>query len=42
VKKATDHIRKCKNFDGGFGAVPGAETHAGQSKCVVRVQMWNM
>jgi prenyltransferase beta subunit len=22
----------CKNFDGGFGVSPGAESHAGQSK----------
>jgi geranylgeranyl transferase type-2 subunit beta len=25
----------CKNFDGGFGAVPGAESHAGQIFCCV-------
>lgn len=26
---------RCKNFDGGFGAVPGAESHAGQIFCCV-------
>lgn len=25
----------CRNFDGGFGAVPGAESHAGQIFCCV-------
>jgi geranylgeranyl transferase type-2 subunit beta len=25
----------CKNFDGGFGAVPGAESHAGQIFCCI-------
>ena len=25
----------CQNFDGGFGAVPGAESHAGQIFCCV-------
>lgn len=24
---------RCRNFDGGFGAVPGAESHAGQIFC---------
>ena len=28
-------IIRCKNFDGGFGAVPGAESHAGQIFCCV-------
>lgn len=26
---------RCKNFDGGFGAVPGAESHAGQIFCCI-------
>lgn len=26
---------RCRNFDGGFGAVPGAESHAGQIFCCV-------
>jgi len=28
-------VAKCQNFDGGFGAVPGAESHAGQIFCCV-------
>jgi hypothetical protein len=32
VPKAVEFILTCKNFDGGFGSVPGAESHAGQSK----------
>lgn len=28
-------FHSCKNFDGGFGAVPGAESHAGQIFCCV-------
>lgn len=33
IPKAVEFILKCKNFDGGFGSVPGAESHAGQSNC---------
>lgn len=32
LKKAVEFILKCKNFDGSFGVVPGAESHAGQSR----------
>lgn len=32
VNKIAEHVGKCRNFDGGFGTVPGAESHAGQSK----------
>ena len=28
--RAADFILRCHNFDGGFGARPGDETHAGQ------------
>jgi len=35
VKAATDFVARCRNFDGGFGAVPGAESHAGQIFCCV-------
>jgi geranylgeranyl transferase type-2 subunit beta len=35
VDLAVDFILKCQNFDGGFGAVPGAESHAGQIFCCV-------
>ena len=30
VTAATDHVKACQNFDGGFGVMPGAESHAGQ------------
>lgn len=30
--KAIEWIQKCHNFDGGYGLVPGAESHAAQSK----------
>ncbi|KAK3048351.1 Rab geranylgeranyltransferase [Extremus antarcticus] len=30
VTAATDHVKACQNFDGGFGVAPGAESHAGQ------------
>mmetsp|Transcript_6241 Transcript_6241/g.10194 ORF Transcript_6241/g.10194 Transcript_6241/m.10194 type:complete len:363 (+) Transcript_6241:95-1183(+) len=32
---AVDFVSRCRNFDGGFGAVPGAESHAGQIFCCV-------
>jgi geranylgeranyl transferase type-2 subunit beta len=35
VDKAVEFVTRCKNFDGGFGAVPGAEYHAGQIFCCV-------
>eukprot|EP01031_Cornospumella_fuschlensis_P042928 gene42928-52455_t len=35
VQKAVDFVSSCQNFDGGFGAVPGAESHAGQIFCCV-------
>ena len=30
VEKTVDYIRRCKNFDGGFGHVIGAESHSAQ------------
>jgi len=33
VNKVAEHVGKCRNFDGGFGTVPGAESHAGQIFC---------
>ncbi|KAK7206863.1 terpenoid cyclases/protein prenyltransferase alpha-alpha toroid [Myxozyma melibiosi] len=30
VDKAVEYIDSCKNYDGGYGMVPGAESHAGQ------------
>lgn len=35
VPKAVEFIVSCQNFDGGFGCVPGAESHAGQIFCCV-------
>ena len=32
VQKAMEFVGRCRNFDGGFGAVPGAESHSGQSQ----------
>ena len=29
-KKAVEFIVACQNFDGGYGAIPGNESHAGQ------------
>ncbi|KAK9467908.1 terpenoid cyclases/protein prenyltransferase alpha-alpha toroid [Lipomyces arxii] len=30
VDKSVNYIDQCKNYDGGYGMVPGAESHAGQ------------
>lgn len=30
VDKAVSHVMQCANFDGGFGAKPGAESHGAQ------------
>ncbi|KFG86695.1 geranylgeranyltransferase beta subunit [Metarhizium anisopliae] len=30
LDKAVSHIQSCANFDGGYGAKPGAESHSGQ------------
>lgn len=35
LPKAVAFIKACINFDGGFGAVPTAESHAGQIFCCV-------
>ena len=35
VNAANQFVASCKNFDGGFGCVPGAESHAGQVFCCV-------
>lgn len=35
VQKAALYVSSCRNFDGGFGSVPGAESHAGQIFCCV-------
>lgn len=31
TEKAVQYVLLCKNYDGGFGMLPGAESHAGQS-----------
>lgn len=35
VEKTIEFVLRCKNFDEGFGCVPGAESHAGQVFCCV-------
>ncbi|URE32418.1 Prenyltransferase and squalene oxidase repeat [Musa troglodytarum] len=35
VEKAVNYIVSCKNLDGGFGSIPGGESHAGQIFCCV-------
>lgn len=42
VSKAVDFVLKCKNFDEGFGAVPEAETHAGQSNFLFSLFFWKV
>jgi prenyltransferase beta subunit len=33
AEKTTEYILSCQNLDGGFGCVPGAESHAAQVFC---------
>ena len=35
VDRTVGFIRRCRNFDGGFGAIPGSESHGGNVFCVV-------
>ncbi|KAJ3074352.1 hypothetical protein HK102_005811 [Quaeritorhiza haematococci] len=35
LNKAIEFIDRCKNFDGGYGSVPGAESHAGLIFCCI-------
>uniref|UniRef100_A0A7S2UYZ0 Geranylgeranyl transferase type-2 subunit beta n=1 Tax=Fibrocapsa japonica TaxID=94617 RepID=A0A7S2UYZ0_9STRA len=35
VAAAAEFVARCTNFDGGFGCLPGAESHAGQIFCCV-------
>jgi geranylgeranyl transferase type-2 subunit beta len=40
VGKAVEYIVGCQNFDGGYGATPGNESHAGQVfTCVAALQL---
>ena len=32
IEKTVGYIERCKNYDGGFGNVIGAESHAAQGK----------
>lgn len=33
LERSLKFVEQCRNWDGGFGAVPGAESHAGQIFC---------
>uniref|UniRef100_A0A7S1XAH0 Geranylgeranyl transferase type-2 subunit beta n=1 Tax=Compsopogon caeruleus TaxID=31354 RepID=A0A7S1XAH0_9RHOD len=35
LDSAITFVLRCQNFDGGFGCIPGAESHAGQIFCCV-------
>ncbi|KAL3827072.1 hypothetical protein ACHAXA_002307 [Cyclostephanos tholiformis] len=35
VHRAARYVMSCRNFDGGFGSTPGAESHAGQVFCCI-------
>lgn len=35
IELTLDYIRSCQNFDGGYGAIPGSESHGGNVFCVV-------
>ncbi len=35
IESAVAFIDSCKNFDGGYGCLPKAESHAGQTFCCV-------
>jgi geranylgeranyl transferase type-2 subunit beta len=35
VRGAAEYVMSCRNFDGGFGCTPGAESHAGQVFCCI-------
>eukprot|EP00815_Leptocylindrus_aporus_P009770 CAMPEP_0116062024 /NCGR_PEP_ID=MMETSP0322-20121206/7461_1 /TAXON_ID=163516 /ORGANISM="Leptocylindrus danicus var. apora, Strain B651" /LENGTH=347 /DNA_ID=CAMNT_0003547149 /DNA_START=35 /DNA_END=1078 /DNA_ORIENTATION=- len=35
VDLAAEYVVSCRNFDGGFGCIPGAESHAGQIFCCI-------
>ena len=32
TERAILFVESCRNFDGGYGAIPGGESHAGQGK----------
>ena len=39
VEKTVGYIRRCRNFDGGFGAREGAESHASQGTLAVSTRV---
>lgn len=39
VNKAVEFISRCQNFDGAFGTVPNAESHAGQSMFLLFIDL---
>ena len=41
VDKTVSYIRQCRNFDGGFGAQAGAESHASQGEPLYRLHCLN-
>ena len=42
VERAVGFVLKCMNFDGGFGRVPGSESHAGQVCNTVKVHIFRV
>ncbi|KAL8463135.1 hypothetical protein ACS0TY_033967 [Phlomoides rotata] len=34
-EKAKEYIRNCQSYDGGFGLIPGSESHGGATYCAV-------
>lgn len=40
--KAVEYLVRCQNFDGGYGSIPGNESHAGQVfTCVAALSIAN-
>jgi geranylgeranyl transferase type-2 subunit beta len=35
IDQAADYVLRCKNFDGSFGGIPDAESHAAYVFCCV-------
>lgn len=35
IRKAAEYVLSCKNFDGSFGGIPDAESHAAYVFCCV-------
>lgn len=41
AEKTVGYIVKCKNFDGGFGAIIGAESHASMGASYCAPSLWS-